>query len=96
MKNLIVQKKKISLLEREFIEIINTSEELIQKHFNQDDNNSRLKINTFLELNQTLKKVIKEKIDIIKEDNLPYLFSNEELVEMYRKNNYIFLELLTN
>ena len=89
-------KKKISLLEREFIEIINTSEELIQKHFNQDDNNSRLKINTFLELNQTLKKVIKEKIDIIKEDNLPYLFSNEELVEMYRKNNYIFLELLTN
>ena len=90
-----ITKKIISLLEREFIEITKTSEELIKKHFNKDDNNITLKINTFLELNQNLKIIIKEKIDIIKEDNLPYLFSNEELAEMYRKNNDVFLEILT-
>ena len=90
-----ITKKRILLLEKEFIEIIKTSEELIKKQFNQN-NNIISKINTFLELNQTLKKIIKEKIDIIKEDNLPYLFSNEELVKMYRKNNYVFLETLTN
>ena len=90
-----ITKKIISLLEREFIEITKTSEELIKKHFNKDDNNITLKINTFLELNQNLKIIIKEKTDIIKEDNLPYLFSNEELAEMYRKNNDVFLEILT-
>jgi hypothetical protein len=42
-----------------------------------------------------LKIIIKEKTDIIIEDNLPYLFSNEELAEMYRKNNDVFLEILT-